>query len=338
MRAYTKEDLARLANDASSVVSYGVPVNVKRSPAGLAEGYLDPWVLESLKTGLEKRVFRKSLKATWTSFEKNNIKVRYWKIEVPDHQTKKPAYVNIHGGGWSAGHATKDSDALRTLAEQAGAVVFDLEYSLSPQARFPAAVEECYAALKHIYTNSENLGIDATRITVGGGSAGGNLAAVMALLARDEKIPMIASQVLLVPVLLLQQNGYPEFFIDDVCFKIASEKETCFHRPPNPANEPTDSEMIANYLENLSQADDFRASPILARDFRGLPPALIITAEFDRMRPHGEFYASQLASAGVPVRVVRYQGLLPDSIAKFGIVPQAEDKTCEIIKLIRNGL
>lgn len=174
MRAYTKEDLARLANDEYFELSYGVPVNAKRSPAGLAEGYLDPWVIESLelnqedhdskacqsqarnqtrplttqKTDFGKRFFRKSLKATWTSFENNNIKIRYWKIEVSDHKTKKPAYVNIHGGGWSAGHATKDSRALRTIAEQAGAVVFDLEYSLSPQARFPVAVKECYAALK----------------------------------------------------------------------------------------------------------------------------------------------------------------------------------------------
>jgi acetyl esterase/lipase len=225
--------------------------------------------------------------------------------------------VNFHGGGFVLGDLRMADWMCSSVAVTVGAVVVSVDYRLAPTHRFPAAVEDCFAALTWAGENAAALGAappgDATapRIGVMGESAGGNLSAVMCLLARDRGGPQISHQALL----------YPPTDMTRV--------------PPAAANTLIISapEMMAFRRLYLGDADaaDPRASPLLAADHRGLPPALIQVAEHDPLRADGVRYAEALRSAGVPVRLTEYVGM-PHGYLNFPGVcrgaPQAMAEIC----------
>jgi len=174
-------------------------------------------------------------------------------------------------------------------------VAVSVDYRLAPEQKFPAAVEDAHSATVWAATNAERLGIDAQRIAVGGDSAGGNLATVVGMRCRDAGGPALASQVLLYPV-------------TDV-----SSFETGSYRELSEGYFLTRSAMkwfTAHYLASADLARHPEVSPLLAPDLSGLPPALVITAEFDPLRDEGEAYAHRLQQAGVPVTVSRYPGMI----------------------------
>ncbi|GIG90913.1 alpha/beta hydrolase [Plantactinospora endophytica] len=209
-----------------------------------------------------------------------------------------PAVLYIHGAGWVFGDSLTHDRLIRELAVQSNSAIVFPEYSRAPEARFPIAIEECYAVAQWIAAQGDDYGIDPTRIAIAGDSVGGNLATVLTMLARQRNGPRFAEQVLLYPV-------------TDANFDTASYREfgTGYYLSRD--------EMMwfwDQYLPDRAERSDPLASPLHARpdQLKGMPPTLITTNEADVLRDEGEAYAAKLRQAGVPVTHVRYQGIIHD--------------------------
>jgi acetyl esterase len=207
--------------------------------------------------------------------------------------------VFYHGGGWVIGDLETHDRECRLLCNGAGCIVVSVDYRLAPEHPFPAAVEDCFAALKWVGRNTAELDGDSRRIAVGGDSAGGNLSAVMTLLARDQGGPSLCYQLLVYPA------------------TDARVSDRYRSRVQN-ANGPFLPVAALDYFtghylgvggDTGPSREDMRMSPLLAESHRGLPPALVVTAEFDPLRDEGEAYARALEAAKVPVRLHRYDGM-----------------------------
>ena len=204
-----------------------------------------------------------------------------------------PAVLFFHGGGWVLGDLDSHDHVCRSLANRVPCVVVSVDYRLGPEAKFPAAVDDSYAATEWVAAHAGELGIDPGRIAIGGDSAGGNLATVVTQLARDRKGPRMIYQLLIYPG-------------TDMRMDWPSIEEN--------ANGPllTKPAMIW-FLEHYLRGDEDKtnplASPLLASNLSGLPAAFILTAECDPIRDEGEAYAQRLQSAGVAVEVKRYPGM-----------------------------
>ena len=222
------------------------------------------------------------------------------RIYTPAGPGPFPAVLYYHGGGWVVGDLEDAEDACRSIAHRVNAVVVSVDYRLAPEHRFPAAPEDCYAALAWVQAHAAEVGVDRTRLAVAGLSAGGNLAAAVALMARDRGGPAIAHQVLIVPV--------TSHHFDTASYHAFAEGYGL-----------TRSAMIYywhRYLARHEDADSPYASVLRAADLRGLPPALVQTAEYDPLRDEGEAYAHRLHRAGVSVRLIRYRGM-PHGFLRF---------------------
>jgi acetyl esterase len=227
-----------------------------------------------------------------------DIPVRVYR---PDRSGLLPALVYFHGGGWVLCSLDTHDNVCRALANRVGCVVVSVDYRLAPEYRHPAALEDCYAAARWVAERGAGLGIDAARVAVGGDSAGGNLSAVVALLARERGGPRLAAQLLVYPV----TN-------DD--FDTLSYKE-------NAEGYLLTRDMMqwffAHYLDDPVRSSEPRVSPLRADRLDGLPPAHVITAEFDPLRDEGEAYAERLRQAGVPTTLVRYDGMFHGFFSMF---------------------
>ena len=206
-----------------------------------------------------------------------------------------PAVVYFHGGGFVVGSLDGGDATCRALCHGASCVVVSVDYRLAPEHKFPAASDDCLAATRWVAAHAAELNTDPNRLVIAGESAGGNLAAVTALRLRDQGGPVLRGQLLFYPV-------------------------TDFHTPPTPsylANANgyllTRAMMVwfwDHYLNHAGEADHPHASPLRAPDLSGLPPALVITAEYDPLRDEGERYAAGLQQAGVPTQLSRYDGMI----------------------------
>jgi len=213
------------------------------------------------------------------------------RVYVPK-QAARGVLVYYHGGGWVIGSLDEYATLASKLAERASCAVVLVDYRLAPEHRFPVAVDDCYATLEWAERNRGRLAGDAAPLIVAGDSAGGNLSAVMALVARDRGGPRIALQVLVYPA-------------TDADFTLPSYAD--------PANQlmltREGVEWFWNhYVPDKAQRADCRAAPLRANDFSRLPPAVVMTAEHDVLRDEGEIYAERLRAAGVPVDCRRYAG------------------------------
>jgi acetyl esterase len=222
------------------------------------------------------------------------IPVRVYRpASVPD-ATPLPGYVYFHGGGWVIGDLATHDVLCRQLTAASGASVVSVDYRLAPEHKFPAAADDAWAATRWVVAHGAELGLDATRLAVGGDSAGGNLAAVAALMARDAGGPAIRQQVLIYPVtdVMRETRSYADFAEG---YMLTRDSMRWF---------------IAHYLRSKDDARDWRVSPLRAPSLAGLPPALIVTAGFDPLRDEGEMYAGRLRDAGVTVDYVCYGGMI----------------------------
>jgi acetyl esterase len=201
-----------------------------------------------------------------------------------------PLLVFFHGGGWVQGSLTSHDGACRMLAALAGVRVLSVAYRLAPEHPFPAAADDALAAYRHAVEHARALGADRARIAVGGDSAGGNLAAVTALAARDAGVPAPAFQLLLYPALDLTMAQPSVATFAEGFFLTRASMDI----------------YAGAYVPDPAQRTDPRASPLFAADLTGLPPAYIATAGTDPLRDEGEAYAARLRSAGVRVELDRH--------------------------------
>ena len=235
------------------------------------------------------------------------------RIYTPEAKGSTPLLVYFHGGGWVIGTLDTHDGVCRHLAKQSQAVVVSVDYRLAPEHKFPAAAEDCYAATCWAADNAASLGADPKRLAVGGDSAGGNLAAVVSLMARDRGKPKIGFQMLIYPV---TDHAY----------------ETASYRDNADGYLLTKDAMVwfwNHYLTGAGDSANAYASPLRAKSFTGLPPAMVVTAEFDPLRDEGEAYAAKLREAGVPVKLKRYDGLVHGFFSMIGFFDQAKQAVGE---------
>jgi acetyl esterase len=238
-----------------------------------------------------------------------NITVRSYRPQGASVGAVLPALVYYHGGGHTIGDIDTHDTLCRELCNRSGCAVLSVDYRLGPEHKFPAAVDDSFAALRWIASHAERLSIDPSRLAVGGDSAGGNLAAVVALLARDQGGPKIAYQLLIYPA-------------TDLRFLSPSHKE-------NGQGYLLTTDVIEyftdNYLRDRSDRLDWRASPALAKDLSGLPPALVMTAGYDPLRDDGRDYADLLRGAGNQVEYIEYPGQIHGFITMGKVIAQANE-------------
>ncbi|PYM98259.1 MAG: acetyl hydrolase [Candidatus Rokuibacteriota bacterium] len=205
-----------------------------------------------------------------------------------------PGLMYFHGGGWVIGDLDTHDVLCRQLTAEAGVTVVNVDYRLAPEHKFPAAADDAWAATRWTVAHASEFGVDASRLAVGGDSAGGNLAAVVALQARDAGAPIIKLQVLVYPVtdVAAESRSYQDF---SEGYMLTRESMRWF---------------TAHYLAAAGQANDWRVSPLRASSHAGLPPALVVTAGFDPLRDEGAAYAAKLQQAGVLVDYVCYGGMI----------------------------
>jgi acetyl esterase len=234
-----------------------------------------------------------------------------------------PVLVYYHGGGWTIGDIDTHDATTRLLANRAGIAVVSVDYRLAPEHVFPAAVDDCFAATQWIATNGSELGVDGSRLAVGGDSAGGNLAAVVALMARDAGGPEIRLQVLVYPGV---DARLAHASIDENATGLLLTKQ--------------DMEWFYGHygLGSVVQADDWRLSPMLAESHAGLPPAVVITAEYDPLRDEGNAYADVLREAGVEVDHQQYDGMIHAFFTMAGEVDAADDAQERVAKALVSAL
>jgi len=223
--------------------------------------------------------------------------------------------VYFHGGGWVVGDLESHDYVCRVLTNATGCVVTAIDYRLAPEHKFPAAPEDCYAATKWVAQNAAALGSDADHIAVGGDSAGGNLAAAVALMARDRGGPRIRHQMLIYPVTdaAMDTPSHNQFTADGFVLSKADMEWFWGH-----------------YLASPKDGENPYASPLRAKDLKNLPPAHIITASHDPLRDEGEAFAEKLKHAGNQVKVKRYNGVVHGFFSLQAAVDQGKTATREL--------
>ncbi len=230
------------------------------------------------------------------------------RIYTPEGSGPFPVLVWFHGGGWVVGDLESADGVSRHLTVGSGFVVVSVDYRLAPETKFPGPAEDCYAATQWVAQNAASINADAGKIAVGGDSAGGNLAAAVSLMARDRGGLSVGFQLLVYPVtdrdfstVSYSQNG------DD--YQLTRDGMIWFWD---------------HYLANDADAANPYAAPLRAQDLGGLPPALVITAEYDPLRDEGEAFAHRLEAAGVPTACTRYDGVIHGFFGMFAAVDKGK--------------
>jgi len=244
------------------------------------------------------------------------------RIYSPAQQTLPGALVYFHGGGWVIGDLDSHDETCRRLCSGAGLKVIAVHYRRAPETTYPGAAEDCYTATQWVASNATMLGIDPACLAVGGDSAGGNLAAAVALMARDRSGPALRFQLLIYPV-----------------------TDADFERPSY--HENGEGYLLSRrgmqwfwdqYVPDLDQRHEAYASPLRAARLDGLPPALVQTAGYDPLRDEGEAYAEALKAAGVAVRATRYEGLIHGFFGMQDAIPATRPALQEAITALREHL
>lgn len=245
------------------------------------------------------------------------------RVYSPEGEGPFPILMFFHGGGFVLQSIETHDELCRYLTLNTGCKVVSVQYRLAPENPFPAAPEDCYAATKWVAENADKIDGDASKLYVSGDSSGGNLAAVVCLMAKDRNGPKIAKQVLIYPITDYhtkdEPSRYPSYEENAIGYGLSNIKM---------------SHYWALYVKDRKEGEHPYASPIRAKDLSGLPPALVITIEKDVLRDEGEAYAKRLEEFGVPVTSKRMEGTIHGYLKTF---PKAEESV-ETFELIANFL
>jgi acetyl esterase len=235
------------------------------------------------------------------------------RLYYPDAPAPHPIVMFVHGGGWALGSIALSDTLCRALCRTSRALVASVGYRLAPEHPFPAGLNDGYTVLEWLHENASGLDADPALIAVCGDSAGGNLAAALALMARDLGGPSLALQVLIYPALdpTLSSGSFESLAVG---FGLTRSDMQFFWEL---------------YLKSSKDADDPYASPLQARSLKGVAPALIVTAELDPLVDEGELYGERLRAAGVPARTVRYEGMVHGFMSYLGRIDAARTAVVE---------
>jgi acetyl esterase len=243
------------------------------------------------------------------------------RVYTPAGAGPHPALVFYHGGGWVIGDLDTHDGICRSLANAARCAVVSVDYRLAPEHRYPVAAEDSYAGYRWVLDRAAGLGIDPRRVAVGGDSAGGNLAAVVALMARDRGTASPIFQALIYPVTDCDLDT-PSYRENATGYVLTREGMRWF---------------FGHYLAREEHGKEPYASPLRAPSLAGLPPALVQTAECDPLRDEGEAYAARLRDAGVPVTVTRYPGIFHGFLRMTNILDTARAARDEVAGALRKA-
>lgn len=246
-----------------------------------------------------------------------DISIRFYRPAGPI--VDLPLVVNFHGGGWVRGNVEQSEWACSRIAVRAGVVVASVAYRLAPEHHFPAGLEDCWAATTWLHANAVSLGIDAEQMSVMGDSAGGNLAAAVALLARDAGAPTLRRQILVYPSVEMYDKWPSEIRNADAPVLTSDNMRAYAHL----------------YLGDDYGTEDWRASPIRAASHTGIAPALVQTAELDPLLDNGAHYSATLRAAGVDVAYTEYRGLFHGFLSLPGAMPHANRALDEIVSTLQ---
>ncbi|MDM5247896.1 alpha/beta hydrolase [Lysinibacillus sp. G4S2] len=243
------------------------------------------------------------------------------RIYKPEGEGLFPIFIYIHGGGWVLGDLETVDVPCRNIVNKANCIVVSVDYRLAPEHKFPTPLMDCYAAAKWVFEHAHELNGDSEKIAVGGDSAGGNLAAAVTMMARKSGEFNFVSQVLIYPVVDFSFNtdSYKENGKD---YFLTYESMVWFSQA---------------YLEKETDKGNIYAAPLLAEDLTKLPPALVITAEYDPLRDEGLAYAERLKSAGVPVTSTCYKGMIHGFFWMSGILEQGKEAVNEVATYLANN-
>ncbi|MFY9510571.1 MAG: alpha/beta hydrolase [Rubrivivax sp.] len=232
-----------------------------------------------------------------------------------------PLLVYFHGGGWTIGDLDTHDVVCRTLARDSGCAVLAVDYRMGPEHRFPAAVDDCIAALRWARQQAQLLGIDATRMAVGGDSAGGNLAAVIAITERDAGTPL-TFQLLIYPGTDMRCVA-PSHSSNGQGYLLTADTIAWFRQ---------------QYIPEATAWNDWRASPLLAPDLSRLPPALVLTAGYDPLRDEGLQYADALSAAGTPAQYLCFERQIHGFITMGRVIDEANTALALCAQALRRAL
>ncbi|SAL53910.1 alpha/beta hydrolase [Caballeronia telluris] len=253
------------------------------------------------------------------------IRMRLYFPFEPSWATPAPALVFFHGGGFTVGSVETHDALCRKFAIDAGCVVASVDYRLAPEYKFPVAVNDAFDALQWLHAEAATFGIDASRMAVGGDSAGGTLATVCAVLARDAGLALRLQLLIYPGVSARQQSGSHTRYAQG--FLLSGETIQWF---------------FAQYLDDDAQRDDWRFAPLDGTrgqpDYKGVAPAWIAAADHDPLFDEDVAYAQKLKDAGVPVTLVRYEGMIHEFFKMGGFVPDVGHAHAEAVRALRIAL
>ncbi len=250
------------------------------------------------------------------------IPVRHYRPVGRDPNDVLPLLIYFHGGGWVVGDLESHDSLCRQLANGAGCAVIAVDYRMGPEHKFPAAVDDAEDVVRHVAEHAPAFNIDPSRIALGGDSAGGNLATIVAMLCRDSRGPAIKYQLLIYPAtdMAMDRPSHIEFAEG---YNLTRDLMLYFR---------------GHYLNDMAEIKDWRASPLLASDHIDLPPAHIITAGFDPLRDEGKAYANALSAAGVSVKYRCYDGMIHGFITMSGVLRVANEAIADCAAELKSQL
>ena len=255
------------------------------------------------------------------SYEGVNVPVRVYHPHAAQSQAALPGLVYLHGGGWTVGDLDTHDVLCRSLCLQADIVVVSVDYRMGPEHKFPAAYDDTVAAFNWTVAHAASLGIDASRIAIGGDSAGGNLSAAACLGLRGQAVQP-AFQLLIYPATIMWQDT-ASYHANGKGYMLTQESIAYY---------------TENYLRNREDAKDWRASPQLAESHAGLAPAFVMTAGFDPLRDEGLMYANALSKAGVSAQYICFERQIHGFITMGRVMQEANTAVSLCAAVLRANL